>query len=539
LGCTYTGTYPVTPNTQLPPITLTVTVSTTAASSLVNTATVAALAGETVLANNTALDTTTINGAGVAVSGLLYADANHNAAQDGAEGSTSLSGLYIKLAPSVSGSCQTPATQTAAISATGTYTLPTVLPGTYCLILTNSAVLTNTTPYLPPGWLGTEAPSGIRQITTANNATSPQNFGLYNGSQLTLRVFNDTGVGAGTAHDAVQNGAEAGIPNLTVNATSGATIVATSTTDAMGNAVLWLPATTSGTITISPIAPTGYLATGGSAGTTAGTYTRPVVNFTFASGNAYTGLRFGLIPPSTLSNTGVQTAQAGTVVYHPHTFTAGSVGQVSFTTTAIASGAVTGWSETLLQDPGCTGLPSASNPPLTSPIAVTAGQQICLLLKEFIPATAPVGASNVVTLTATQTYTGSQAPANAILTRTDTTTVGATGSLTLGKKVQNITLASAYGTTNNAMPGHTLQYQLTFTNLGAAPLSTVVVNDTTPAFTTFLSAACPASLPANLSACTLTTQPLVGATGNVVWTFTGTLAPGGQSQVTYQVKVAQ
>jgi hypothetical protein len=68
----------------------------------------------------------------------------------------------------------------------------------------------------------------------------------------------------------------------------------------------------------------------------------------------------------------------------------------------------------------------------------------------------------------------------------------------------------------------------------------VVINDTTPAFTTFLSAACPvAALPVNLTACSVNVQPAVGAPGGLQWTFTGNLASGGSTVVTYQVKVVQ
>ena len=63
--------------------------------------------------------------------------------------------------------------------------------------------------------------------------------------------------------------------------------------------------------------------------------------------------------------------------------------------------------------------------------------------------------------------------------------------------------------------------------------------DTTAAFTTFVSAACPGVLPAGISACTVTTQPAVGAPGALRWTFTGSLAPGAQLAVGYRVLLDQ
>jgi uncharacterized repeat protein (TIGR01451 family) len=126
-----------------------------------------------------------------------------------------------------------------------------------------------------------------------------------------------------------------------------------------------------------------------------------------------------------------------------------------------------------------------------------------------------------------------------VLTVTDTTTVTTAAAAQLLKQVQNVTLAGAYTTANTALPGNTLQYQLSVSNQGSSAVSTVVVNDATPAFTTFLSAACPATLPSGLTACAVTLLPAVGGTGALQWTFQGSLAPGAQTSVTYQVVIAQ
>jgi uncharacterized repeat protein (TIGR01451 family) len=89
----------------------------------------------------------------------------------------------------------------------------------------------------------------------------------------------------------------------------------------------------------------------------------------------------------------------------------------------------------------------------------------------------------------------------------------------------------------SANPGDALQYTLTATNNGAQSLTTLVINDATPAFTTFVSAACPATLPAGITACSVSTEPAVGASGALQWTFTGSLAASGSLAVTYQVKI--
>jgi hypothetical protein len=82
-----------------------------------------------------------------------------------------------------------------------------------------------------------------------------------------------------------------------------------------------------------------------------------------------------------------------------------------------------------------------------------------------------------------------------------------------------------------------IEYTITYTNTSPGVLSAIVVTDATPAFTLYVSAACPAP-PPNLTSCTVTSSPAVGATGSVVWTLGGTLLSNGSGNVSYQVRVA-
>jgi mucin-19 len=83
-----------------------------------------------------------------------------------------------------------------------------------------------------------------------------------------------------------------------------------------------------------------------------------------------------------------------------------------------------------------------------------------------------------------------------------------------------------------------LEYAITYSNSGSGALSTIVITDATPAFTSFQAAICGAPLPANITSCNVTTQPAVNASGSVVWTLTGSLVPGGSGTVLYTVRVA-
>ena len=67
-----------------------------------------------------------------------------------------------------------------------------------------------------------------------------------------------------------------------------------------------------------------------------------------------------------------------------------------------------------------------------------------------------------------------------------------------------------------------------------------MVTDATPAFTRFVSAACPSpvSLPEGLTGCSVSSQPAVGGQGALAWTLVGSLAPGAAVTVSYQVTVS-
>jgi uncharacterized repeat protein (TIGR01451 family) len=243
----------------------------------------------------------------------------------------------------------------------------------------------------------------------------------------------------------------------------------------------------------------------------------------------------GTPPPSRLDPNGAQTAQPGTVVFYTHNFYAGSDGQLTLTLTNVATPTGWPWNQVLYRDSNCNGALDAVEPNISAPITLAAAQTLCLIVKQFVPAGIALGAQNITTVSASYTT----ATATVMLSVVDVTTVADASALALTKRVSNITQGGPSGITANANPGETLQYTLTAVNNGSVALSTLFINDATPAFTTYLSAACPVTLPAVITACTVSTQPAVGAPGSVQWTFTGVLAPSSQLTVSYQVKVNQ
>ena len=474
--------------------------------------------------------------------GNVYSDPNHNGNFDAGEaGIGGATALWVKLVPRSGSTCNGPATVAASVNlSTGAYSFTNIQQGNYCLVVDGNSTLSDITAAYPAGFIGTQNPTGIIQFSIVGAPPVPQNFGLYSGSTLSGNVFADNGAGATTANNGVKAGSEPGLAGITVNAMQGATTLDSEPTASDGSFILWVPGTASGTVTLTPVLPAGYTATGGSAGTTGGTYTRPSVSYTAGAGLARTGISFGMVGPNSLSPNGAQTAQPGTVVFYAHTYKAATGGSVAFSIANTATPASPAWNQVLYQDSNCNAAVEASETQPAATITVTAGQTICLIVKQFVPAGAGQGAQNSVTLSAAFTYTNS-APALAVTTllATDVTTVGQAGDLSLSKLVSNVTQAIAAATSVNANPGDTLQYTLTATNNGTQPLSTLFVSDSTAAFTGFVSATCPGSLPTGITGCTVTTQPAVNAQGALKWTFTGSLASGGQLVVTYRVKVDQ
>jgi uncharacterized repeat protein (TIGR01451 family) len=88
----------------------------------------------------------------------------------------------------------------------------------------------------------------------------------------------------------------------------------------------------------------------------------------------------------------------------------------------------------------------------------------------------------------------------------------------------------------DALPGGLITYTITYQNVGQTTLSDLKVQDATPAFTLYKAGAC-GTLGAGLAGCTLGTQPAAGATGALVWSFNGSLAPGASGSVTFTVTV--
>ena len=203
---------------------------------------------------------------------------------------------------------------------------------------------------------------------------------------------------------------------------------------------------------------------------------------------------------------------------------------MTFSTVSSQTPAVAGWTATLYRDTNGNGQLDAGEPAVTAPIPVNAGDVISLIVKEAIPANAPLGSKDQTTVSANFAYTGAAPGLTApLLTRQDLTTAGnpTTAGLTLNKAVDK----------PSALPGDTITYTISYTNTSSDILRNVVIYDTTPAFTKFASAS-NGPLPLDLTG-VVVTAPAAGQVGPMRWTFAGTLRPGGTGNVTFRVTLDQ
>lgn len=469
--------------------------------------------------------------------GFVYNDADHSFAKATSEGGIGTA-LFAKL---IRNSAPTVALSAVSVNTTtGEYAFTGISPDDYTIIIDTNNTLADVTPTRPTGWIGTEADTGSRiasvSVATLNNI----NFGLWNGGKLSGTVFKDTGTGGGTANNGARDGTEAGISGVTMRLVrvSDTSTRDTTVTDGAGNYTLWV-ANSLGPVALQVVQTNlaGYISTGATVGTTGGTYTRStdLTAFTNVTNTVYTGVNFGDVPPNAFLTDGQQSTLPGSTVTYTHSFVATTGGSVSFTTantpgTGVAAGT---WNNVVYQDTNGNGDADAGEPIVggtgvtATPIVVTEGQTVHLVVKDFTPIGAPLNARNAIVVTAAFTYTNASPALSQNYTRNDVTTVGAsaTSGLDLVKTVDKA-LAS---------PGETVTYTLTYTNHGAGPLSDIIIHDVVPAYSIHVSAA-HGTLPNDLTGCAIL-QPAANAKGNLRWTFTGTLASGGTGTVTFSVKV--
>ena len=516
-------------------LTFTVTValtSSTVGTVVTNTATTNPPSGTTdpiltgATSQNTASDADTINLLPPTLAGNVYWDKDHSSTFT--LNDTGIFGVTVTLQPSAG-------------------------PNIVVTTDVNGAYTTNVAPNMAYQILETDLAGYISTTTNTLNVAvvlaniTGQNFFDYRGSRIAGTVFRDDGYGNATntltANDALQNNLEPGLSGVAVSLQSSTSTIDAALTDVNGNYTLWIPFGSTASLnlieTLNQTIASGNNIAGASIYKAANATDLNASSFpiNFTGGQDFVAYNFGQVPNSILQpdRTG-SSVSPGTIAY-VHLYRPGTLGTVNLTTTSSA-----GYSVQYALDTNCDGVVSPSehavfvtsfNVNQTWTRDVSGRLQACALeANVFIPSGRIVGEQDISTIRASLIW----ANASVIDLRTvkDTTIIGSTGSLKLGKTVRNVTTGAIASTSGAGTPGQVLEYCIDYNNLGITSVSSVVVRDPVPFFTTYF-----------LGSITLNGLGLTDAVdadageivANVVIVRVGVVNPGGNGIVCYQTTI--
>lgn len=472
-------------------ITGTVAAGTPLGTVLTNTATLSAPAGITDYnpADNSASVNTTISNGNITISGTVYNDSGagggvaHNGVRDGTEAGVNAGLTYYAKLFRPTDLATTVVAPVTVNTTTGAYIFNNVPGyGDYVVILSSTNTANVYDPSFPSAnWIYVTPLNYTKSGLVANGANlTNQNFFVYNGSRISGKVIKDDGFNGSisTAYDGILNAAETGIAGVTVLLNSDAnypagTLRDTTVTDANGTFVLFTN-TASANLRIYQTNLPAYTSVSWNPGTTNGAYTigGEYIRFAYTLYTDYNNILFGDIPPPVnISFAPTPQSASGTPaapVYLPHTFTTTARGSVTFAVNSRTQG---GWPAVdFVRDLDCNGNFDTGEPDITGSISIEAAENLCILVRETIPAGAAPGTTDAITTRATFTYGLASLTADVV----DTTTVAPYPVLSASTKGW----VDLNGGDQN--PGDTIRYTITLNETAGAAASGVSVTDNIP-----------------------------------------------------------
>jgi len=234
------------------------------------------------------------------------------------------------------------------------------------------------------------------------------------------------------------------------------------------------------------------------------------------------------------------------VVVYPHTFSSPTDGSVTFNVIArYPDPASLSWNVRVYIDSNCDAILGEGDVLHTAAVPLTAGEQVCLLVRVQTPGATTSGALLTSVIESAFVYgDGSLGLPADLQQHTDITRIIAgsgmggtpatgTGVLDLRKAVWNVT-RDING--DVVLPGETLRYTITYANVGDGHVNELVIHDSLPEFTRLISGSMDCSdHPPELPLC----SESASADGSLEWRWAGTdhLAPGSSGTVSYEVEV--
>ncbi|WP_189007491.1 right-handed parallel beta-helix repeat-containing protein [Deinococcus roseus] len=418
--------------------------------------------------------------AGRTLSGGVYEDVDTNRVKTNPENWASGSTVYVNLLQNSA------VYKTFTVNAgTGLYSFTALPPGSYTVIVTSSAA--GTSPVVPSGFI-TVSPNPSSVAATINGAdVTDVNFGFFKGIRFSGTVFRDDGRTAGTANNAIQDGQELGMSGIKVTATSGSNTKDV-LTDATGKYILYLGTAYAGTaVTIShperPATGTNLANASVSLASSFSDANASRRTLTLALGNAQDSLNFGVVRSSVLKTNQSQQAFSPSTIEYLHEYQPGTLGTVTFSMTGALK-------YQFYPDLNCDGTVSAAEKNVavslltvnaTWPRDTDGSLSSCpILVRVLVPSNLPAGTKDAADFKASLLWTGPSV--TDLVTVKDTTTIQSAtgGQLKLTKEVRNVTTGGSFSSTAPATVGQVLEYRISYTNLGLANVSQVILSDPVP-----------------------------------------------------------
>lgn len=184
-----------------------------------------------------------------------------------------------------------------------------------------------------------------------------------------------------------------------------------------------------------------------------------------------------------------QSGNSNTIVYYAYTVTNTGNASNTFALSAVSGGGGNTWTATLYVDDGAgggtanDGIHQAGETTITSSTGLIAEDAT---YKFFVAVTIPANTANGQTDDSVLTVTGSGDGGAGDDTSDTITTTAQAPSLSITKRVRNVTDSGTFNTTANADPGDTLEYRVEVTNGGAVSATSVVLTDNDNANTTYV-----------------------------------------------------
>jgi uncharacterized repeat protein (TIGR01451 family) len=222
-----------------------------------------------------------------------------------------------------------------------------------------------------------------------------------------------------------------------------------------------------------------------------------------------------------------QTSPGSATTYSHVLKNIGNVTEPSITLAAVNSQSALGFLTTIYLDNNGDGLINGADAVITSVDSLAAGASANLIIRVAAPSSSANGMIDTMTLTATPTGTVGGVAAPSAKSNTDVTT-------TVTGQIELTLAASPSGT---QPPATVVTYTVTYLNVGAAAVSSLVVTDAIPVNTTYVGGSLRLGSTVLSDAADADAGTLISGTKGSVQFSIGTIASGATGTVSFQVTI--